>query len=225
MIHNFILGTDTKLMSSQIDHEHHGELDQFGKKRRILFTRQQTWELERAFRFQPYLSSPERELLARRIHLSPNQIKIWFQNHRYKLKKYVKDIIQQAQYDHERHIHQVEVQHERQEYQREGHIPQREGHIPQHEGHIRHHERHGQHHDRQSLPEMQKYVPNSSEQCPGCVSMTERHHYRSNIYNNYRTNSERGRLYHRVFACACDEQRSPNMTRCVISKRCSCMQH
>lgn len=88
---------------SQATLEHDTELDQFGKKRRILFTRQQTWQLERAFRFQPYLSSPERDLLARRIHLSPNQIKIWFQNHRYKLKKYVKDIIQQAEFEHDRH--------------------------------------------------------------------------------------------------------------------------
>jgi len=52
------------------------------KKRRILFTRQQTWELERIFRQQPYLSSPEREILAKKINLTPTQIKIWFQNHR-----------------------------------------------------------------------------------------------------------------------------------------------
>eukprot|EP00112_Aurelia_sp_Birch-Aquarium-sp1_P003759 Seg1422.10 transcript_id=Seg1422.10/GoldUCD/mRNA.D3Y31 product="Homeobox protein Nkx-2.4" protein_id=Seg1422.10/GoldUCD/D3Y31 len=94
--------SESKAQSSHQIADHDTELDQFGKKRRILFTRQQTWELERAFRYQPYLSSPERELLARRIHLSPNQIKIWFQNHRYKLKKYVKDIIQQAEFEHER---------------------------------------------------------------------------------------------------------------------------
>ena len=78
--------------------------EQRSKKRRILFTRHQTWELEHAFRFQPYLSSSEREHLARRIHLSPNQIKIWFQNHRYKLKKYVKDIIQQAEFQQDRQL-------------------------------------------------------------------------------------------------------------------------
>ena len=55
----------------------------YSKKRRILFTRQQTWELERIFRQQPYLSSPEREMLAKKINLTPTQIKIWFQNHRY----------------------------------------------------------------------------------------------------------------------------------------------
>ena len=99
---SFLAASEAKAQSSHQIAEQEAELDQFGKKRRILFTRQQTWELERAFRYQPYLSSPERELLARRIHLSPNQIKIWFQNHRYKLKKYVKDIIQQAEFEHER---------------------------------------------------------------------------------------------------------------------------
>ena len=74
------------------------ESESYSKKRRVLFSRQQTWELEKVFRFQPYLSAPEREILARRIHLSPNQIKIWFQNHRYKMKKYIKDMVQQAEY-------------------------------------------------------------------------------------------------------------------------------
>nr|ACM62740.1 NK2d homeodomain transcription factor protein [Clytia hemisphaerica] len=73
--------------------------DSYSKKRRILFTRQQTWELERIFRQQPYLSSPEREVLAKKINLTPTQIKIWFQNHRYKMKKYMKDMIQQAEYE------------------------------------------------------------------------------------------------------------------------------
>ena len=36
---------------------------------------------------QRYLSAPEREQLAMMLKLSPTQIKIWFQNHRYKLKK------------------------------------------------------------------------------------------------------------------------------------------
>ncbi|CAG5099441.1 Oidioi.mRNA.OKI2018_I69.XSR.g16527.t1.cds [Oikopleura dioica] len=57
------------------------------KKRRILFTKAQTYELERRFRQQRYLSAPEREQLAHSISLTPTQVKIWFQNHRYKLKK------------------------------------------------------------------------------------------------------------------------------------------
>lgn len=68
--------------SSTGEDEEEDAADNYLKKRRILFSRQQTWELERIFRQQPYLSSPERELLAKRINLTPTQIKIWFQNHR-----------------------------------------------------------------------------------------------------------------------------------------------
>nr|XP_027227937.1 homeobox protein Nkx-2.8-like [Penaeus vannamei] len=63
--------------------EHHGRK----RKRRILFTKSQTYELERRFRQQRYLSAPEREHLASLINLTPTQVKIWFQNHRYKTKK------------------------------------------------------------------------------------------------------------------------------------------
>lgn len=52
------------------------------KKRRVLFTKTQTYELERRFRQQRYLSAPEREHLASLINLTPTQVKIWFQNHR-----------------------------------------------------------------------------------------------------------------------------------------------
>ena len=61
------------------------------RKRRILFSKAQTYELERRFRQQKYLSAPEREHLARLIDLTPNQVKIWFQNHRYKTKKLYKE--------------------------------------------------------------------------------------------------------------------------------------
>ncbi|KAF6131737.1 NK2 homeobox 8 [Phyllostomus discolor] len=57
------------------------------KKRRVLFSKAQTLELERRFRQQRYLSAPEREQLARVLRLTPTQVKIWFQNHRYKLKR------------------------------------------------------------------------------------------------------------------------------------------
>uniref|UniRef100_A0A3B4DQB5 NK2 homeobox 2b n=1 Tax=Pygocentrus nattereri TaxID=42514 RepID=A0A3B4DQB5_PYGNA len=56
-------------------------------RRRVLFSRAQTCELERRFRQQRYLSGPEREHLARSLHLTPTQVKIWFQNHRYKMKR------------------------------------------------------------------------------------------------------------------------------------------
>lgn len=61
------------------------------KKRRVLFTQGQVCELEKAFRRQRYLSAPEREELARVLHMTPTQIKIWFQNHRYKHKKQQKN--------------------------------------------------------------------------------------------------------------------------------------
>ena len=47
----------------------------------------QIFELERRFKLQKYLSAPERDELAHMIGLSPTQVKIWFQNHRYKAKK------------------------------------------------------------------------------------------------------------------------------------------
>ncbi|XP_015915683.1 homeobox protein Nkx-2.2a-like [Parasteatoda tepidariorum] len=57
------------------------------RKRRVLFSKSQTFELERRFRQQRYLSAPEREHLASIIRLTPTQVKIWFQNHRYKHKR------------------------------------------------------------------------------------------------------------------------------------------
>ena len=49
------------------------------------------YELERRFKQQKYLSAPEREHLATLIHLTPTQVKIWFQNHRYKYKRQAKE--------------------------------------------------------------------------------------------------------------------------------------
>ena len=61
------------------------------RKRRVLFTQAQVYELERRFKQQKYLSAPEREHLASMINLTPTQVKIWFQNHRYKCKRAQKD--------------------------------------------------------------------------------------------------------------------------------------
>ncbi|XP_062429430.1 homeobox protein Nkx-2.4 [Rhea pennata] len=61
------------------------------RKRRVLFSQAQVYELERRFKQQRYLSAPEREHLASVIHLTPTQVKIWFQNHRYKMKRQAKD--------------------------------------------------------------------------------------------------------------------------------------
>ncbi|XP_074854916.1 homeobox protein Nkx-2.1 [Carettochelys insculpta] len=67
------------------------------RKRRVLFSQAQVYELERRFKQQKYLSAPEREHLASMIHLTPTQVKIWFQNHRYKMKRQAKDKAAQQQ--------------------------------------------------------------------------------------------------------------------------------
>jgi len=57
------------------------------RKPRVLFSQGQVLELERKFKHQRYLSAPEREILAQALNLSPTQVKIWFQNRRYKSKR------------------------------------------------------------------------------------------------------------------------------------------
>ena len=61
------------------------------RKRRVLFSQAQVYELEKRFKLQKYLSAQERELLANGLNLTPTQVKIWFQNHRYKTKKATKE--------------------------------------------------------------------------------------------------------------------------------------
>ncbi|NXR75777.1 NKX26 protein, partial [Pycnonotus jocosus] len=57
------------------------------RRPRVLFSQGQVLELERRFQRQEYLSGSEREQLARLLQLSPTQVKIWFQNRRYKSKR------------------------------------------------------------------------------------------------------------------------------------------
>ena len=61
------------------------------RKRRVLFSQAQVFELEKRFKLQKYLSAQEREHLASGLNLTPTQVKIWFQNHRYKTKKSMKE--------------------------------------------------------------------------------------------------------------------------------------
>ncbi|KAK2712655.1 homeobox protein Nkx-2.3-like [Artemia franciscana] len=61
------------------------------RKPRILFTQSQVFELERRFKQQKYLSAPEREHLSVLLKLTPTQVKIWFQNRRYKSKRQTQD--------------------------------------------------------------------------------------------------------------------------------------
>ena len=57
------------------------------KKSRVLFSQWQINELEKLFKKQKYVTSNERDLMAKRLKLHANQVKIWFQNRRYKIKK------------------------------------------------------------------------------------------------------------------------------------------
>ncbi|CAH0554721.1 unnamed protein product [Brassicogethes aeneus] len=57
------------------------------RKPRVLFSQAQVFALERRFKQQKYLSAPEREQLAQSLKLTPTQVKIWFQNRRYKCKR------------------------------------------------------------------------------------------------------------------------------------------
>ncbi|KAK2837448.1 hypothetical protein Q5P01_014660 [Channa striata] len=61
------------------------------RKPRVLFSQSQVSELERRFSQQRYLSAPEREHLARILQLTSTQVKIWFQNRRYKCKRQRQD--------------------------------------------------------------------------------------------------------------------------------------
>ncbi|KAG9354746.1 hypothetical protein JZ751_001459 [Albula glossodonta] len=57
------------------------------KRSRAAFTHLQVVELEKKFNHQKYLSAPERAHLASSLRLTETQVKIWFQNRRYKTKR------------------------------------------------------------------------------------------------------------------------------------------
>lgn len=57
------------------------------KRSRSAFSHAQVHELERRFSTQRYLSGPERADLAGALKLTETQVKIWFQNRRYKTKR------------------------------------------------------------------------------------------------------------------------------------------
>ena len=61
------------------------------RKPRVLFSQTQVYQLERRFKQQRYLSAPEREQLAQHLKLTSTQVKIWFQNRRYKCKRMRQD--------------------------------------------------------------------------------------------------------------------------------------
>ncbi|CAM4764537.1 unnamed protein product [Rotaria magnacalcarata] len=105
------------------------------RKRRILFNQGQIYELERRFKQQKYLSAPERENLANILQLTPTQVKIWFQNHRYKTKKQAKEREKlddkQFRKDHHHHHHPQPQQQYQQQQQQQQHQQQQQQHQQQ----------------------------------------------------------------------------------------------
>ena len=61
------------------------------RKPRVLFSQAQVNELEKRFYQQRYLSAPERDQLSQILKLTSTQVKIWFQNRRYKCKRQKQD--------------------------------------------------------------------------------------------------------------------------------------
>ncbi|XP_034059710.1 homeobox protein Nkx-2.3 [Gymnodraco acuticeps] len=75
------------------------------RKPRVLFSQTQVFELERRFKQQRYLSAPEREHLASSLKLTSTQVKIWFQNRRYKCKRQRQDKSLEMAGHHHHHHH------------------------------------------------------------------------------------------------------------------------
>lgn len=86
----------SQLTIRPLESSHSEELPACSKPRqhrrpRILFSQMQVFELERHFKQQKYLSAPERDHLASFLKLTSTQVKIWFQNRRYKNKRQCQD--------------------------------------------------------------------------------------------------------------------------------------
>ena len=84
----FVTGMATKPDKTDQVKDTNKQSSKLRKKRsRAAFSHAQVFELERRFSQQKYLSGPERAGLAAMLKLTENQVKIWFQNRRYKTKR------------------------------------------------------------------------------------------------------------------------------------------
>ncbi|XP_045780502.1 homeobox protein bagpipe-like [Maniola jurtina] len=77
----------TRLMTSSYPPIEYSQTNGRKKRSRAAFSHAQVYELERRFSQQRYLSGPERADLAVSLKLTETQVKIWFQNRRYKTKR------------------------------------------------------------------------------------------------------------------------------------------
>ncbi|KAL7403880.1 hypothetical protein ABVT39_006295 [Epinephelus coioides] len=86
-----LVSRDEATEGGQGDSERPVQKQRSRRRPRVLFSQAQVFELERRFKQQRYLSAPEREHLATTLKLTSNQVKIWFQNRRYKCKRQRQD--------------------------------------------------------------------------------------------------------------------------------------
>lgn len=84
----FLIFSENHVTSSKTELRKNGK-QRSKRKPRVLFSQSQVYELEKRFKQQKYLSAPEREQMAKGLHLSSTQVKIWFQNRRYKSKRFI----------------------------------------------------------------------------------------------------------------------------------------
>ncbi|CAH2235767.1 jg7625 [Pararge aegeria aegeria] len=81
------LTDQNRLMTSSYPPMEYSQGNGRKKRSRAAFSHAQVYELERRFSQQRYLSGPERADLAASLKLTETQVKIWFQNRRYKTKR------------------------------------------------------------------------------------------------------------------------------------------
>lgn len=79
--------SEPNIDASPLDEKSLDQPKQRKKRSRAAFSHAQVFELERRFNHQRYLSGPERADLAASLKLTETQVKIWFQNRRYKTKR------------------------------------------------------------------------------------------------------------------------------------------
>ena len=79
----------------RLGHPYKNRAPALRKASRHLFSASQVSELEQLFDKSKYLSSCERQKIAKELEMTENQIKTWYQNRRTKLKRQVNEFREQ----------------------------------------------------------------------------------------------------------------------------------